>query len=116
MGAGGTNFNFSGSGPSDVIAYPNIYEVCPPDDIFSLWKLGPERELFRQLFGSNAATVVASIQNSLSSWASSQAGSALSAAALQTIYKVQANAIVNDKGTFQVSLFYNPRLLHYSLL
>ncbi|KAF9513839.1 GMC oxidoreductase [Hydnum rufescens UP504] len=84
VGAGGTNFNFGGSGPSDVIAYPNIYE----------------------LFGSNAATVVASIQNSLSSWASSQAGSALSAAALQTIYKVQANAIINDKAPV-AEMFYN---------
>jgi len=28
MGAKGTNFNLGGSGPSDVIAYPNIYQVC----------------------------------------------------------------------------------------
>ena len=27
LGAGGTNFNVGGSGPSDVIAYPNLYQV-----------------------------------------------------------------------------------------
>lgn len=29
MGAKGTNFDPKGDGPSDIIAYPNIYEVRP---------------------------------------------------------------------------------------
>ncbi|KAF8318326.1 uncharacterized protein EI90DRAFT_2941968 [Cantharellus anzutake] len=72
QGARGTGFNVGGSGPSDVIAFPNIY----------------------QLFGSSAQTMVTHIKSSLSAWASSQAGNALSAVALQKIYQIQANLII----------------------
>ncbi|KAF9517618.1 GMC oxidoreductase [Hydnum rufescens UP504] len=74
LGAGGTNFNVGGSGPSDVIAYPNLY----------------------QLFGSQASAMVNHITQSISAWASSQAKSALSASALQTIFGIQANLIIQD--------------------
>ncbi|KAF8512302.1 hypothetical protein BU17DRAFT_69287 [Hysterangium stoloniferum] len=65
-----------GTGPSDCIAFPNI----------------------NQLFGSAAPSIAAGILSNLSTWATSQAGSALSAEALQTIYQVQAGLIVNQSG------------------
>lgn len=76
LGANGNGFNPGGNGPSDAIAFPNIY----------------------QLFGSQASAKVSQIQGNLSNWATSQAGSALSAAALQQIYQVQANLIINNNG------------------
>lgn len=76
LGANGNGFNKNGNGPSDVIAFPNIY----------------------QLFGSQAATKVAQIQGNLSAWATSQAASALSADALHQIYQVQADLIINKNG------------------
>ena len=42
--------------------------------------------------------MVSHITSSLSTWASSQAGSALSASALQTIFGIQADLIINQKG------------------
>ncbi|KAJ6628061.1 hypothetical protein B0H10DRAFT_2209738 [Mycena sp. CBHHK59/15] len=84
LGASGNGFDMGGSGPSDAIAYPNIY----------------------QLFGSQASTKVSQIQGNLSTWAASQAGSALSAAALQLIYQVQANLIINNNAPV-VELFYD---------
>ncbi|KAJ7855567.1 alcohol oxidase [Mycena leptocephala] len=84
LGASGNGFDPAGSGPSDAIAYPNIY----------------------QLFGSAASTKVAQIQGNLSTWATSQARSALSAAALQKIYQVQANLIINNNAPV-VELFYD---------
>ncbi|KAF7374150.1 Glucose oxidase [Mycena sanguinolenta] len=69
-----SSFNPGGQGPSDAIAYPNIY----------------------QLFGSQASTKVAQIQGNLSAWAASQASSALSASALQQIFQVQADLIINS--------------------
>ncbi|KAJ7062173.1 hypothetical protein C8F01DRAFT_126103 [Mycena amicta] len=84
LGAHGNGFNKGGNGPSDAIAFPNIY----------------------QLFGSQASTKVAQIQGNLSSWATSQAGSALSASALQTIFQVQADLIIN-KNAPVVELFYD---------
>lgn len=65
-GASG-NFDPQGSGPSNAIAFPNIY----------------------QLFGSAANATVQNIWNSLDAWAASQAGSGLSAGALKTIYEVR---------------------------
>jgi choline dehydrogenase len=76
LGAHGNGFNRGGFGPSDAIAFPNIY----------------------QLFGAQAGAMVAKIQNSLGAWAQSQAPNALSAAALQQIYQVQANYIINNNG------------------
>ncbi len=71
-----SNVDYGGSGPSDAIAYPNIYQV----------------------FGDDAAASVSKIQSSLSSWASSQASSALSADALEQIYNIQADLIINQNG------------------
>jgi choline dehydrogenase len=76
LGAGGTGFNPGGRGPSDAIAFPNIY----------------------QTFGSQASAMVQQIQSSIPSWAQSQAGSALNATALQTIFQVQADLIINKNG------------------
>lgn len=100
LGAGG-NFNAGGSGPSDAIAYPNL----------------------QQVFGANAASEIETIQSSLASWASSQANNALSASALQEIFEVQANLIVNASGTrtpcFACCInlpFTQPRLLSYFMI
>ncbi|KAJ7240404.1 hypothetical protein B0H12DRAFT_1134777 [Mycena haematopus] len=79
-----SSFDPDGDGPSDAIAYPNIY----------------------QLFGSQASTKVAQIQGNLSAWATAQAGSALSAAALQQIYEVQADLIINNNAPV-VELFFD---------
>ncbi|KAJ7674066.1 hypothetical protein DFH06DRAFT_1319178 [Mycena polygramma] len=84
LGAGGNGFDTAGRGPSDAIAYPNIY----------------------QLFDTQASTKVAQIQGNLTAWATSQAGSALSAAALQQIYQVQANLIINNNAPV-AELFYD---------
>ncbi|KAJ7708299.1 hypothetical protein B0H17DRAFT_971830 [Mycena rosella] len=84
LGAGGNGFDKGGNGPSDAIAFPNIY----------------------QLFGSQASAKVSQIQGNLSAWATSQAGSALSATALQQIYQVQADLIINENAPV-VELFYD---------
>ncbi|KAJ7038383.1 hypothetical protein C8F04DRAFT_951143 [Mycena alexandri] len=84
LGARGNGFDYDGQGPSDAIAYPNIY----------------------QLFGSAASTKVSQIKGNLSTWATSQAGSALSADALEQIYQVQANLIINNHAPV-VELFYD---------
>ncbi|KZT24335.1 GMC oxidoreductase [Neolentinus lepideus HHB14362 ss-1] len=84
LGAHGNGFNVDGNGPADAIAYPNIYQV----------------------FGDQAQSMVNQIQSSLSSWASSQAGSALSADALEQIYQVQADLIVNSSVPV-VEMFYD---------
>ncbi|KAF7368744.1 Glucose oxidase [Mycena venus] len=84
LGANSNGFDPDGQGPSDAIAYPNIY----------------------QLFGSQASTKVAQIQGNLSAWATSQAGSALSADALQQIFQVQADLIINQNAPV-VELFYD---------
>ncbi|KAK0474327.1 hypothetical protein EDD18DRAFT_1220920 [Armillaria luteobubalina] len=72
LGAYG-DFDRGGDGPSDAIAYPNIYQV----------------------FGDKAGESVRKIQSNLFSWASSQANSALSAEALEQIYNVQADLIID---------------------
>src|SRR3954464_8542962 len=74
LGAGGNGFDLRGRGPSDAIAYPNLY----------------------QIFGSNATAIVNRIRSSIPSWAASQAGSGLNAAALQQIFQVQADLIINN--------------------
>ncbi|KAA1476331.1 alcohol oxidase [Dentipellis sp. KUC8613] len=84
LGAAGNGFNPGGNGPSDCIAYPNL----------------------QQVFGAQAGAVAQNITNSLSTWAASQAGSALSAAALQQIYQVQAGLIINSSAPI-VELFYD---------
>ncbi|OSD05574.1 GMC oxidoreductase [Trametes coccinea BRFM310] len=85
IGAKGNGFNPGGRGPTDAIAFPNIYQV----------------------FGSQAASAVRTIQSSLSSWAQSQAASgALSADALNTIFGIQADLIIN-KNAPVVELFFD---------
>jgi hypothetical protein len=76
LGAASNGFNTGGNGPSDAIAFPNLYQV----------------------FGAQANTTVSKITSSIPTWAASQAGSALSAAALQQIYQVQADLIINKNG------------------
>ncbi|KAI0820577.1 alcohol oxidase [Trametes gibbosa] len=73
LGAKGNGFNPGGRGPTDTIAFPNVY----------------------QLFGQKASAAVQTIQSSISTWAQSQAGSALSSDALKTIYGIQADLIIN---------------------
>ncbi|KAG7096694.1 hypothetical protein E1B28_004108 [Marasmius oreades] len=73
LGANGNGFDPDGRGPSNCIAFPNI----------------------RQVFGNNANSSISKINSNLANWANSQAGSALSSAALQQIYQVQADLIIN---------------------
>jgi choline dehydrogenase len=73
MGAG-SNVDPGGSGPTDAIAYPNLY----------------------QIFGSAANATASRIQSSIAAWAASQASPGVSAAALQQIFQVQANLITNN--------------------
>ncbi|KAH7104577.1 glucose oxidase [Auriculariales sp. MPI-PUGE-AT-0066] len=87
MGAKGTsssNSGVKGRGPNDIIAFPNL----------------------AQLFGTKAANISSTISSSLATWASSQAGYALSSSALQTIYKAQADYIINKKAPV-AELFYS---------
>ncbi|RDB29937.1 Glucose oxidase [Hypsizygus marmoreus] len=84
LGARGNGFNLGGRGPSDAIAYPNLYQV----------------------FGDKANAAVSKIWSSISTWAASQAGSALSAAALEQIYQVQANLIINNNAPV-AEIFYD---------
>ena len=81
LGAGGNGFNKDGQGPSDAIAFPNIYQV----------------------FGAQADSQISNIQSSLSSWAASQANNALSASALQEIFEIQANLIINNSGMYCIA-------------
>jgi hypothetical protein len=92
-GAHGNGFNPGGRGPSDAIAFPNLFEV----------------------FGSQANAMVQKIQSSISTWASSQAASGLSASALQQIFSVQANLIINNKGCVAQDCFI-PSSIDCSLL
>jgi choline dehydrogenase-like flavoprotein len=78
LGAGSNGFNVGGRGPSDVIAYPNLYE----------------------LFGTGAGAVAANIQTSIPSWAASQAINAFSPTALETIFTTQAELIINHNGKY----------------
>lgn len=107
MSAAGTNFTVEGRGPSDVIAFPNIYQVwC------SIWSLDStshqndvRNKCLLQLFGSNATYVIDHIKASIPTWAASQAASASSASALETIYKLQSNLIIHDKGELHFGKF-----------
>lgn len=67
-----------GDGFPEALAFPNIY----------------------QLFGDKASAAVQTIQSSLGSWAISQAGSGMSATALNTIFQIQADLMVKRNGEF----------------
>ena len=84
LGARGNGFNQGGRGPTDTIAFPNLYQVL----------------------GSKANATATRIKSSLASWATSQAGSGLSAAALQQIFQVQADLIIN-KNAPVMELFFD---------
>ncbi|KAI0653796.1 alcohol oxidase [Cubamyces menziesii] len=84
LGAKGNGFNPGGRGPTDAIAFPNVY----------------------QLFGDQASAAVQTMQSSVQAWAQSQAGSALSADALETIFALQTDLIVNNNAPM-VELFFN---------
>lgn len=84
LGARGNGFNQGGRGPTDTIAFPNLYQVL----------------------GSNANATASRIRSSLASWAASQSGSGLSAAALQQIFKVQADLII-DQNAPVMELFFD---------
>ena len=81
LGAQSNGFDWGGRGPSNVIAFPNIY----------------------QLLNSTASSVISSIYSSLGTWAVSQGTNALSTSALQQIYDVQTDLIVNHNGNYQPS-------------
>jgi choline dehydrogenase-like flavoprotein len=87
LGAGGNGFDPEGNGPSDCIAFPNVYE----------------------LFGGQGNATASEILQGVDGWAESQKGNAYSKQALQTIYGIQADLIVNKNGA---SSFH---LLHSSL-
>ncbi|CAG8516117.1 5634_t:CDS:2 [Acaulospora colombiana] len=78
LGSSSNGFDPKGDGPSDVIAFPNFYE----------------------LFGREAAPRASEIRSSLDRWATEQASNALSAKALKDIYGIQATLILDNKGTF----------------
>jgi choline dehydrogenase len=84
LGARGNGFDRGGAGPSDAIAYPNVY----------------------QLFGAGASAAVQKIWSSLGAWAAAQAGNALSADALGQIFQIQADLIVNSNAPV-AELFYD---------
>ncbi|KAK7038486.1 glucose oxidase [Favolaschia claudopus] len=81
--ASGTGFDPAGTGPSDVIAYPNFYQI------------------FRNASTDKAAEVKKSIQ----AWAASQASNGLSASTLETIFEKQAEIILNTKAPM-IEMFY----------
>ncbi|KAJ3979575.1 hypothetical protein F5890DRAFT_1546233 [Lentinula detonsa] len=88
LGAGG-NFDWGGEGPSDCIAYPNLYQV----------------------FGWNETALQIAVEqlndsNTRSSWAASQVTSAYSQEALEEIYEVQASLILDGNAPI-VELFYD---------
>ncbi|PVF96902.1 alcohol oxidase [Serendipita vermifera] len=84
LGSSSNGFDFGGRGPSDVIAFPNLYE----------------------LFGNQASSVASTITSNIGRWANEQAGNAQSAQALRTIYETQADLIINKKAPV-VEVFYD---------
>ncbi|KAJ7628742.1 hypothetical protein FB45DRAFT_991099 [Roridomyces roridus] len=78
-----TNFSADGTGPNNVIAFPSLF----------------------QLFGNASDEKIAEINASIPSWAASQAGHGYSAAALETIFRAQADVIINDKAPL-IEMFY----------
>ena len=73
----GPGYNSTGSGPfTNVIAFPNLH----------------------QLYGSSTDSIVKRINRSIPDWAASQASSALSATALEEIYRIQTKPMIEDNG------------------
>ncbi|GLB41356.1 putative GMC oxidoreductase family protein [Lyophyllum shimeji] len=84
LGARSNGFDVGGRGPSDAIAFPNLYEV----------------------FGSAADTTAAKIRAGIAGWAANQTGAGLNAEALQTIFGVQADLIINNNAPVS-EIFYD---------
>ncbi|CCO32582.1 hypothetical protein BN14_06644 [Rhizoctonia solani AG-1 IB] len=84
LGAKGNGFDWGGRGPSNVIAFPNLYQV----------------------FGSQGASVASQIQSNITRWADSQAANGASASALRKIFQVQADLITKQNAPI-VELFYD---------
>ncbi|KAJ7680038.1 glucose oxidase, partial [Mycena rosella] len=75
LAAGGNGYSVNGTGPNNAIAYPNLF----------------------QIFGNASDAKVAEIEASIGPWAASQAVHAHSAAALETIFRAQADIIIKEK-------------------
>ncbi|QRV93302.1 GMC oxidoreductase [Ceratobasidium sp. AG-Ba] len=84
LGANGNGFDVGGSGPSDCIAYPNLYQV----------------------FGSQGAAIASQIQGNISTWAKAQAANGANVTALQRIFQIQADLITKNNAPV-VELFYD---------
>lgn len=80
LGANSNGFDWGGRGPSNAIAFPNLYQV----------------------FGSQGTTIASRIRSNLAAYAQSQAGSGLSATALQEIFRIQSNLIIDNNGEHHV--------------
>jgi hypothetical protein len=93
-GARGNGFDRGGRGPSNAIAFPDLYQV----------------------FGSEANVAVQKIRSSIPAWAAAQASSALSSQALEQIYNVQANLIINNKGGWMFRVCFSSADRHLSVL
>lgn len=76
LGAGGNGFDWGGRGPSDAIAFLNINE----------------------LYGNGAQDAINDINANYANWAQQQAANGASAAALTTIFGIQKDLIVNQRG------------------
>ncbi|KAJ6453721.1 alcohol oxidase [Mycena sanguinolenta] len=81
--SGGTGFAVDGMGPDNTIAYPNLF----------------------QLFGNASDAKVAELESSIPEWAASQAVNGYSAAALETIFRAQADIVLKDKAPM-VEVYY----------
>ncbi|KAL1746132.1 hypothetical protein HDZ31DRAFT_34849 [Schizophyllum fasciatum] len=84
LGAHGNGFDKGGKGPSGCIAYVDIYN----------------------LFHDDGAKYNQKLQDSVASYAQTQAGSALSEDALKQIYEVQKDLIINESAPL-VELFFD---------
>lgn len=76
LGATDNGFDIGGRGPSNAIAFPNLYEV----------------------FGAQSNATAQKIFANIPNWAKSQVEGGLSEDALKTIFGVQADLIVNKNG------------------
>ncbi|KAH8077891.1 alcohol oxidase [Cristinia sonorae] len=85
MSAVGNGFNDTLGGLTEVIAFPNIY----------------------QLFGARVHDIIRKVRSSLGSWAASQADSALSATALRKLFELQSSIIVDHKAPVFEYFFVN---------
>ncbi|KAF8054314.1 hypothetical protein FPV67DRAFT_1440316 [Lyophyllum atratum] len=84
LGARSNGFDLGGRGPSNAIAFPNLYE----------------------LFGSTANATALKMRAGIPGWAASQAGAGMSAEALEEVFRVQAGLIIDTKAPVS-EIFYD---------